>query len=173
VEVTRIEVPDPSLILLVGPTGAGKSTFARTHFRPTEVVSSDVCRALVADDENDQSATPDAFRLLDLITDLRLARRRLTVIDATNLQVAWRQPLLDLARAHEVPSIAIVFDLPAAVLLDRARTRTDRSLGREVVRRHRTALHRSLPGAEEGFTRVWVLQGTDEVAAAEITRRAS
>jgi protein phosphatase len=171
VEVTPIEVPDPSLILLVGPTGAGKSTFARTHFRPTEVVSSDVCRGLVADDENDQSATADAFRLLDLISDLRLARRRLTVIDATNLQPVWRQPLLDLARAHDVPSVAIVFDLPAEVLQDRARTRTDRGLSREVVRRHRTALHRSLHAAEEGFTRVWVLQAMDQVAAVVVTRR--
>ncbi len=170
-QATRIEVLDPTLILLVGPTGAGKSTFARAHFGPTEVVSSDHCRALVADDENDQSATPAAFRILNLITALRLERRRLTVVDATNVQRVWRRRLVALARAHQVPCVAIVFDLPLEVHLERARTRTDRRLSPAVVRRHHADLQRSPPTTDEGFERVWVLQTTAEVAATGVTRR--
>lgn len=170
--VTRIELPDPALVLLAGPTGAGKSTFARAHFAPTEVVSSDRCRALVADDENDQSATAAAFRVVHLIAELRLARRRLTVIDATNVEAAWRQPLLALARARGLPCVAIVFDLPLEVCLERARTRTDRRLAPAVVRRHHADLHRSPPTLGEGFAQVWVLRTAEEVSAVEVVRHA-
>jgi len=158
-------------VLLVGPTGAGKSTFARTHFRPTEVVSSDACRALVADDENDQSATADAFRVLDLITALRLARRHLTVVDATNVQAVWRQPLLALAREHRLPAVAIVFDLPVEVYLERTRVRTDRNAGAAVARRHHADLRRFPPSTGEGFEQVWTLRSVEEVAQVEVARR--
>nr|WP_055588572.1 AAA family ATPase [Peterkaempfera griseoplana] len=85
--VRRLAVPDLSLVVLVGTTGAGKSSFARKHFLPTQVVSSDVCRGLVADDENDQSASPDAFDVLHYIAGKRLAAGRLTVVDATSLMI--------------------------------------------------------------------------------------
>ena len=83
-----------------GTRGAGrrvrqrKSTFARTRFRPTEVVSSDFCRGLIADDENDQSATPDAFDVLHYIVGTRLRRGLLTVVDATNVQQDARAALV-------------------------------------------------------------------------------
>ncbi|MBO0847783.1 MAG: AAA family ATPase [Nocardioides sp.] len=173
VQVTRIEVPDPALILLVGPTGAGKTTFARAHFGSTEVVSSDRCRALVADDENDQSATAAAFRVLDLITALRLERRRLTVVDATNVQTFWRRRLVALARAHDVPCVAVVFDLPLEILLERALTRPDRRPGPAVIRRHHADLQRALPTVNEGFLRVWVLRTAEEASAVEVTRRSA
>ena len=80
----QITVPAMGLVVLIGISGSGKSTFARTHFKPTEVVSSDFCRGLVADDENDQSATPDAFDVLHYIVSTRLRRGLLTVVDATN-----------------------------------------------------------------------------------------
>src|ERR1700759_2414396 len=96
----NISIPELSLILLVGPSGSGKSTFARKHFLPTEVVSSDACRGMVSDNENDQSATGDAFELLHVIVGKRLALGRLTVVDATNVQPESRQPLVALAREH-------------------------------------------------------------------------
>ncbi|MGH3324793.1 MAG: AAA family ATPase, partial [Streptomyces sp.] len=108
-------IPDLSLVVLIGTTGSGKSTFARRHFLPTQVISSDFCRGLVADDENDQSATPDAFDLLHYIAGKRLAAGRLTVVDATNVQPESRKQLVKLAREHDVLPVAIVLDLPERV----------------------------------------------------------
>ena len=90
----KITVPELSLVLLVGPSGCGKSTFARQHFKPTEVLSSDYCRGLVSDNENDQTATKEAFEVLHFIARKRLAAGRLTVIDATNVQPDSRKPLV-------------------------------------------------------------------------------
>ena len=84
----------------IGASGSGKSTFARKHFKPTEVLSSDFCRGLVADDENDQTATKDAFEILHFIAAKRLAAGRLTVVDATNVQPEARKPLVELARQY-------------------------------------------------------------------------
>ncbi len=107
-----ITIPELSLVVLVGPSGCGKSTFARKHFKPTEVFSSDFCRGLVSDDENNQAATKDAFEVLNFIATKRLATGRLTVIDATNVQPEARKPLVALAREFHVIPVAIVLNLP-------------------------------------------------------------
>jgi protein phosphatase len=112
--VTVIKIPDLSLVVLVGVTGSGKSTFAARHFRPTEVISSDACRGLVSDDPNDQSATADAFDVLHFIAGKRLAAGRLTVIDATSVQPSARRTLIELARAQHVLAVAVVLDVPVA-----------------------------------------------------------
>src|SRR5215217_3389167 len=108
----KISIPELSLVVLVGASGAGKSSFAREHFLPTEVLSSDVCRGLVSDDENDLAATKDAFEILHFIAAKRLEAGKLTVVDATNVQVDARKPLLALARDHDVLPVAIVLDMP-------------------------------------------------------------
>src|SRR5215813_428929 len=104
-----ITIPELSFVVLIGASGSGKSTFARQHFKPTETLSSDFCRALVSDDENSQAATNDAFAVLHYIARKRLASGRLTVVDATNVQPESRQPLVELARDFHVLPIAIVF----------------------------------------------------------------
>lgn len=166
-----LDVPRLSLVLLVGPTGSGKSTFARSHFLPTEVISSDACRGLVADDENDQSATSDAFDVLHYIAGKRLAAGRLTVVDATNVQPAARRQLVALAREHDVLPVAIVFDLPERVCAERNATRPDRQFGPHVLRRQRNELRRGMRGlAREGFRSVHVLRSEAEVASVSIVR---
>src|SRR5580658_5280846 len=108
----KISIPELSLVLLVGPSGSGKSSFARKHFLPTEVVSSDFCRALVSDDENDQSATGDAFDVLHYIAERRLRRGKLVVVDATSVQQEARRSLIALAKRCHVLPIAIVLNVP-------------------------------------------------------------
>jgi predicted kinase len=170
--VPEYPVPQLSLVVLIGPSGAGKSTFARRHFGRFEVISSDFCRGLVADDENDQAATPDAFDVLYYIAAKRLAAGRLTVIDATNVQPDARQPLIALARAHDVLPVAIVLDVPESICAQRNADRADRSFGRQVLHRQRDQLRRSLRSlSREGFRTVHVLRGVAEVEAAVITRQ--
>lgn len=168
----KIALPNLSLVVLIGPSGAGKSTFARRHFKATEVLTSDHCRALVSDDENDQTATADAFAVLHFIAGRRLARGLLTVVDATNVQPEARKPLVELARAHYVLPVAIVLDPPEDVLVERNRARPDRDFGAHVLRNQRSQLRRSLAGLQrEGFRHVWVLRTPEEAEAVEIERR--
>ena len=167
----RIEVPELCLAVLIGPAGAGKTTFAAARFKPTEVVSSDACRALVADDEDDQSATPAAFQVLHLITSLRLRRRRLTVVDAVNARPADRRPLLELAQAHDCAAVAIVLDLAAELCVARDLARRGRTVGRRVIAAQQAAIERSLPGlGEEGFSAVHVLGSAEDIEAAGVRR---
>ncbi|WP_432142807.1 polynucleotide kinase-phosphatase [Streptomyces sp. bgisy084] len=165
-----LAVPDLSLVVLIGATGSGKSTFAARHFRPTEVLSSDFCRGLVSDDENDQSASGDAFDVLHFIAGKRLAAGRLTVVDATNVQSEARTQLVRLAREHDVLPVAIVLDMPEQVCAARNAARADRAgLPRRVIQRHQRELRRSLRHLErEGFRTVHVLRGPEEVASAEV-----
>lgn len=168
----KITVPELSLILLVGPSGCGKSTFARQHFKPTEVLSSDYCRGLVSDDENDQTATKEAFEVLHFIARKRLAAGRLTVIDATNVQPDSRKPLVALAREFHVLPIAIVFDFPEKVCQERNRNRPNRDFGSHVVRNQAQQLRRSLRGLErEGFRGVHVFKSPEELDGLIIERQ--
>ncbi|MFN2556481.1 MAG: AAA family ATPase [Nitriliruptorales bacterium] len=166
-----LTVPDPSLVLLIGIAGCGKSSFARRHFAPTEVLSSDECRAMVADDPNDQSATSDAFSVLRFVLDKRLKRQRLTVVDATSLDRDARKPYLGLARKYDVPAVAIVLDLPLDVCLERDRRRSDRTVGEEVLRRQRRDLERGLRQLDgESYLAVQVLGAPEVVDRVRIAR---
>ncbi len=169
----KIDIPELSLVVLIGPSGAGKSTFARRHFKETEILSSDYCRALVADDETDQSVTREAFEILHFITAKRLAAGRLTVIDATNVQPEARKPLIALARQYHVLPVAIVFDLPERVCRDRNAHRTDRQIGGHVIHRQIGEMRRGLRGLQkEGFRTVITLDEPARVEEAFIERTA-
>ena len=166
-----VTVPAPSLAVLLGASGAGKSTLARRLFAPTEVVSSDQCRALVADDEADQGATESAFAVLHLIVGERLRRARLTIVDATNVTARARAALLALARRHDLPATALVLDPPEAECVARAAGRAERLVAADVVRRQREQLAASIPElAREGFQRVTVLRTSDEAERAVACR---
>ncbi|MCC5651512.1 polynucleotide kinase-phosphatase [Nostoc sp. XA013] len=168
----KLTIPELSLIVLIGASGSGKSTFARQHFQPFEVLSSDFCRGLVSNEENNQSATKDAFEVLRFIADKRLAAGKLTVIDATNVQMEDRKPLLQMARQYHSFAIAIVLDLPEELCHERNQQRSDRQFGSHVVRRHTQMLRRSLRGLEkEGFRYVYTLKSLEEIASVEIERQ--
>jgi protein phosphatase len=166
-----ITLPNLSLVVLIGPSGSGKTTFARKHFRPTEVLSSDACRGMVSDDENNQAVTNEAFALLHYIAAQRLALGRLTVIDATNVQPEARKPLVELARKYHCLPVAIVLNLPERLCQDRNRSRDERNFGPHVVRQQHSQLRRSLRGlGKEGFRHVFVLESPEEIEAATVER---
>jgi protein phosphatase len=168
----KMTIPKLSLVVLIGPSGSGKSTFARMHFKPTEVISSDFCRGLVSDNENSQEATSDAFDVLKYVVAKRLSNGLLTVIDATNVQVESRKPLVSLAREHDVLPVAIVLKLPEKECRERNQSRPDRDFGPHVIRNQCMQLRRSLRGLErEGFRYVHILESIEQVQLAEIERQ--
>ena len=171
----EIVLPDPSLVVLIGAAGVGKSTFAARHFRADEILSSDRYREIVSGDEADQAATRIAFRLLHRDLRARLAAGRLTVVDATSVEASARRGLLALARAAGVPAVAIVLDLPLETILARNAARRSRTVDEDVVRRHVARLRASLDGPAprllaEGFAAITVLRDTAEVDRVTIRR---
>src|SRR5438132_1563656 len=161
-----------SLVALIGPSGCGKSTFAAKHFLKTEVISSDFCRGLVSDDENDQASTKDAFDVLHFIVRKRLALRRLAVVDATNVQQEARKPLVAIAREYHAVAVAIVFRLPEELCRERNRGRPDRDFGAHVVRQQHQQMRRSIRGLErEGFRYIYVLNSPEQVESVQIERQ--
>jgi protein phosphatase len=168
----KLTIPELAVVALIGPSGSGKSSFARKHFRATEVLSSDYCRGLVSDEENSQAATNDAFDVLYFIASKRLAAGKLVVIDATNVQIEARKPIIALGRQYHCLPVAIVFDLPEKLCHERNRDRPEREFGPHVVRQQSQQMRRSLRNLErEGFRKVHVLHSADEVDAAEIERQ--
>ncbi len=168
----QVTIPELSLVVLIGPSGSGKSSFARKHFKPSEILSSDYCRGLVSDDENNQAATNDAFEVLHFIAAKRLAASKLVVVDATNVQPESRKPLVELAREYHCLPVAIVLNLPGRLCQDRNKGRNDRDFGPHVIRQQSQQLRRSLRGLErEGFRHVFVLDTPEEVDAATLERQ--
>ena len=168
----KITIPELSLVLLIGPSGSGKSTFGRKHFLATEVISSDFCRGLVSDNENDQSATGDAFDILNFIARKRLASGRLTVVDATNVQPEARKGLIALAREFHVLPVGVVFNLPERLCHERNAVRPDRQFGPHVVRNQVQQLRRSIRGLErEGLRHVFRLSSLEDIDNATVERQ--
>jgi protein phosphatase len=167
----QIVLPELCLVLLIGASGSGKSSFARRHFRETEVLSSDFYRGVVADDENEQAASKEAFEVLHFIASKRLAAGRLTVIDATNVQAEARRPLLVLAKEHHVRAVAIVLNVPEALCHERNALRPNRQFGPHVVHNQMRALRSSLGKlSKEGVREAWILRSPEEIESVQISR---
>jgi protein phosphatase len=160
----HLHIPDLSLIVLIGASGSGKSTFARTHFLPTEVVSSDFCRALISNNENSMDASDDAFELLHFLIAKRLKRGLLTVVDATNVEAYSRKKLIQLAKDFHVLPVAVVFNLPEEISMERNKLRSDRNFGNHVIAKHVQSLRKSLRTLKsEGFRQIEVFRSEEEV----------
>jgi predicted kinase len=169
--VPRIELRDPTLIVLVGAAGSGKSTFAARHFAPSEILSSDAFREILTGDAADQRATKTAFSIIHREVTKRLATGQTVVVDATNVEASARRALISRARFAGVPAVAIVLALPRDVVLARNATRQGRVVDPAVVERHLDRLEAAPPGlTSEGFARVVVLRSDADVEALEIRR---
>ncbi len=170
--MTDISLPDFCLVVLIGASGSGKSTFAHKHFLSTEIISSDQCRGMVADDENDQTATGPAFDLVKYIAEQRLASRRLTVIDATNVRPEDRKQYVTLAKKYHALPIALVINPGESICHDRNKTRPDRQFGPHVVRNQMRSLKRGIRGLKrEGFRQIDEFRNTADIDAVNITRQ--
>jgi len=164
VYLMKLTIPELSLVVLIGSSGSGKSTFAKKHFKPTEVISSDFCRGLVSDDENDQTVTGAAFDVLHYIVSKRMQLGKLTVVDATNVQESARKPLIEIAKDYHCFPVAVVFNLPEKVCQERNKNRTDRQVEEYVIRKHTQQLKKSIKGLQrEGFRYVYILNSPEEV----------
>ena len=162
----EIRIPKTALVLLVGASGSGKSSFAKKHFAQYEIVSSDACRGIVSNDENNQAASTDAFELFHFIISMRLKKGLLTVADATNIQPDARKKLINIARSFHVLPVAIVFDTPQEVCETRNQQRTDRTIPSHVIRRQLQDLKRSLRSIKkEGFVKLYTLRSEEDANA--------
>ncbi|MGC1191597.1 MAG: polynucleotide kinase-phosphatase, partial [Candidatus Binatus sp.] len=168
----NITIPELSLVVLIGPSGSGKSTFARRAFLPTEVLSSDFCRGLVSDNENDQAATVEAFEVLHFIAAKRLQAGRLTVVDATNVKPESRKPLVALARQYHCIPVAIVLNIPERICAERNSTRPDRNFSNHVIRQHVQEMRRSLRRLDrEGFRHIHILDSPEAIETLTVERQ--
>ena len=161
--VITLDIPASALVVLVGAAGSGKSTFARDHFRPTEILSSDFFRGMVSDDEGEQEATADAFALLHSVLEKRLRRGKLCVVDATNVRAEHRQRLIEQARQFARPVVAIVLETPEDVCIDRAAGRATRMVRAEVILQQLADLKQDFRGSGEGFSAVFRLKAADQI----------
>src|SRR5215470_19888652 len=167
----KISIPDFCLVALIGSSGSGKSTFARRHFKPTEIISSDACRGMVEDDENSLDATADAFALLHVIAETRLKRRKLAVIDATNVRQEDRAQLVRIAKKYHALAVAIVLNPGEDICHVRNKAQPNRQYGPHVVRNQMASLRRNLRRiGKEGFRYVHELGSVEEIDGAEIVR---
>jgi len=166
-EAKRIRLIRPSVVVICGPAACGKSTFAARHFRPTQIVSSDQARALVCDDERDQRFQTQAFALLNFIIEQRLSINRLCVVDSTALTQPARKSLLDLARRHRVPCVALVVDVPLATCLERDAKR-ERTVGAPAIERQYQLFEQAKAMiGQEGFDQIIEL-GEQELERVEV-----
>jgi protein phosphatase len=168
-----IVIPDPSLVVLIGAAGAGKSTLAARLFAPDEIVSSDALRALIGRDEADQRVSAVAFRILHRTVAHRLSNGQLTVVDATNTEGAVRRPLVARARGAGVSATAIVLDLDRATVAQQNAGR-QRVVDGAVIDRHLGAVRRTVDRnvlALEGFDQVVILRTSEESGALVVDRR--
>lgn len=166
-QVQHINLPERTLIVLCGPAGAGKSTFARTFvgqhqkqgYRMTSIVSSDYCRALICDDETNQQVNRDTFDLFHYIIHKRMIQGRLTIVDSTALQVEARQRLLDLAVRHHYVTCLFLFNISLETCLkyDQHQAR-GRIVGEQVIKYHLTLLQQALRDVpQEGWNMIHIL----------------
>lgn len=167
----KINIPETALVILIGTSSSGKSTFAAKHFAPHEIISSDYCRTIVSGSEYTLDANQDTFELLHYIVEKRLKRGLLTVVDATNVQSESRKALLRIARRHHVLNVGIVLNMSERLCNDRNVVRTDRNLKSHAIRRQQRSLKSSFRRFQkEGFGHIYEFKSPEQLENVEIYR---
>jgi protein phosphatase len=162
----ELRLPRNTLVVLSGAAGSGKSTFASKHFLPTQIISSDQCRALICDDPADQAVSGAAFDLMHDIIEKRLRLSRLTVADATHLKPEERRPLIRLASRFGFSTAMVAFDVPLGLCLAR-NGRRERVVPEQAIRTQHALMEKTLRSIDgEAFDYMFVL---DELTADEVT----
>jgi protein phosphatase len=170
--MSTLNIPDLSLVVLIGVSGSGKSFFAHKHFKSTEIISSDECRGWVCDDPSNQSVSSEAFELLHFIASKRLAIGRLTVIDATNVNERERRSLLNLAHTYHFIPVAIALHIPEEICVARNVQREERKVDASVIRYQQLQLEYSLSQLDrEGFKYIYILDSEEKVKSTVIERK--
>ena len=135
-----IEIPPNALVVPVGCSASGKSTFGRKHLGEGAVVSSDECRLLVSGSRERQDMNQQVFDLFHRIIDTRLEYGLLTYADATNLEPKARQKLYEIAVRHKTPVEVLIFDTTKDRLLINNLNR-DRQVPEFVFDKHWARFH--------------------------------
>ncbi|MDG5816082.1 AAA family ATPase [Chitinispirillales bacterium ANBcel5] len=166
----NIILPYPNVIVMIGPSGSGKSLFATKHFLPTEIVSSDKCRGMISDDENDQSVSSDAFDLVHLIVQRRLKYEKLTVIDATNVKKTSRESILRInEQCGAFNTTAFIFNLPLSQCIQNDKNR-ERSVGADVIKKQFQSMNESIDSIKnESYLAICVFHDISSVLKTKIT----
>ena len=163
-----ITIPRRTLLVLCGPAGSGKSTFAAQRFSATTIVSSDHCRAMICDDENNQKVNRDTFELFHLIIQKRLSLGRFTVADSTALQQDARHKLRELSRHFGYFGCLLIFNIPPEVCLEHNKSR-NRLVDEHVIPYHAGLLQRTiLDTPHEGWELIHILGEQDMDVIVEI-----
>lgn len=151
-----IQIPFNTLVILCGPAGCGKSTFARKFFLETQIVSSDRCRALVSDDENNMHVSGMAFKLFHMLIDMRLSQGQLTVADSTALDRSARDRLKKLAAKHNSHTLLVMFNIPLELCMRQNDSR-ERNVEPAVIKKHMQKLGRAARAVtEEGYDQYYI-----------------
>ncbi|MGI9060734.1 MAG: AAA family ATPase [Ktedonobacteraceae bacterium] len=167
----KIQVPRRTLLVLCGPAGCGKSTFAAQRFAATTIVSSDHCRELICDDVTNQHVNRDTFDLFYYIIRKRMYLGRFTVADSTALHADARHQLRELALHYGYYTCLLIFDIPTAICLQRDRQRT-RRVGEAVIAYHDGLLKQAIVDApKEGWPQVHILKEADMDAVIDVIQR--
>lgn len=157
-DTTIFSVPIDALLVLVGPAGSGKTSFAEKHFDPTQTVSSDQCRAFVSDDPTRLEVSREAFDVMMNIMRHRLRLGKTTVADSTALNPQIRRQFIKLAKKHRRPVIAVLFDVSRDRCLENNESR-DREVPEKAIYNHheRFQEQKERIQEEESFDEVFVV----------------
>jgi predicted kinase len=162
VVVPPLDLAPGTLLVAVGPGASGKSTFAATA--PVDaVVCLDSLRREIGGTEGDQSVTPAAVARQNDLLEQYLSAGASVFLDSTNVEVRVRADLVERARRHGRPIVALLFlpDLDTCRARNRLRP-TTRRVPPDTLRWQHDRAREATPAVliKEGFAAVHHIEPT-------------